>query len=80
MTDEFKPQFPPALLRASYKRWSNSYGKFYVGAFYRGNSPVKFTTRIFKRASEAEEHCRKMLARYARLVTAKMLSLVEVPA
>ena len=76
MAEEFKPQFPHALLRGGYQRWKNPYNKLYVGCFYRHNQPVKFTNRLFKRASEAEDHSRKVLARYAKIVNAKMLAMM----
>jgi hypothetical protein len=81
MTEEFKPQFPHALLVAGYQRWNkNRFMKLYVGCFRYHKTAVKFTNRMFKTATQAETHSKNVLARYARLVTAKMLSLAEVPA
>jgi len=80
MTDDFKPQFPHARLEARYRRLKTRIGKIYIGCFYLHGQPVKYTNRLFKTATEANDYSKIVLERYANLVNAYILTLIPTEA
>lgn len=81
MAEEFTPQFLNAAIKGTYQRVPVIGGKAYIGK-------VQLTSRfakhlkgwIFKTATEAENYSKKVVDQYARLVRAKINSMLEVPA
>jgi hypothetical protein len=74
--EEFKPQFTPGFIETGYRKVSLKYRpKAYIGTFVEHGRVVKFTRKVFKRATEAENYSASVLERYSRILTERVKSV-----
>ena len=86
MTDPFIPQFPHMLISGGhFKRREGNYGgKSYNGCIVFRNKLAKVlfgkdwkNNKPFRTATEAETYANAVVARYSRLVTAKIMHMMS---